>query len=163
MFDTQKSMDKLKAGLIRSLGKDLFDNNIVDIADMINDLEYKQVDLSIKHTVILIQEIVTEKTKKYWRQIFRNEFANHDFHKPPQWRKWRWMSSAEKIKFLLLIKEMRAHKVLWKKISWLLKINAKETMRNVVRGNVYASELMRLVAHQIWEKRDKRFVSKQYR
>ena len=163
MFNSQKSMNKLRAGLIDALGKDVFISNIVDIADMINDLEYKQINISINYAVTLIQEIVTDKTKNYWRQVFKSEFANHNHHNPPQERKWRWMSSPEKIKYLLLIRRMKSSKMTWKRIARVLHVNAREVMRNVIRGNVYASELMRLIAHQIWEAGDKKYLPKLYK
>jgi len=156
MFNTQKSMDKLKAALIKALGQDDYDSNIVDIADMINDLDYKEANISIKSAVMLIKEVITDKTKKYWRQIFKNEFANHDFHKAPQFRKWRWLSSSEKIKFLTTTSRLKESGVSWKKIGEMLHVSAVDMVNNILYGKVFANELQRFLAHKIWEHRVKK-------
>lgn len=151
MFTTQKSNDKLKAELIKILGQKEYESNLIDIADMLNDLDYKETKLSIKAAASLIQEIITDKTKKYWRQIFKNEFANLNHHRPPQYRKWRWMSSSEKLNFLEIIKQKKVEGVSWSKLKKLLHISAVDLVHNILYGKVYANKLQMKLAHDIWE------------
>lgn len=155
MFNTQQSMNKLKAELIKGLGQETYEENLIQIADMINDLDYKEVDIPVKSAAKLLQEIIVDKTKKYWRQIFKNEFANRNHQKAPQFRKWRWLSGSEKIKFLTTTARLKEDGISWKKIGQMLHVSAVDMVNNILYGKVFANELQRFLAHRIWEHRAK--------
>lgn len=156
----------LKESIIEFIGIENYNKKIQQIADVLNDLDYKQVELPTKALTDLVIEAVEDETHKYYRRINTAENANsntpyrdtfgvnhqgHTWKKKRSANKWKWKSTAEKIMLLQEIEKLRKEKVSWPKLQRRFGLDARSFIYNIVLAKVYATKLEMKIAHRIWE------------
>lgn len=153
----------LRELIIKTIGIEKFNKHIAKIADILNDLEYKDVDLPVNTMSELVLEILKDKTHCYYRKINQSENSTNGYryrsvhYNKPTYRKtikepkWKWKSTAEKIRLLQIVEQRRSRSVPWQKIRKELGLDARSLVYNIILARVYATKIEMKLAHQIWE------------
>jgi len=150
-----ETMEEIRKKLIDILGKEEFEKKIIKIADILNDLEYHDINLPIEDIVKIVTEILEDKAKKIHRMQWQVERAMEIKLRKSRRRglgKFVNMSTAERIWLLEQIKTMREKQIPWKEIKKILKMDARSMIYNIIEGKMFATEVERRMAKEIWEK-----------
>lgn len=151
---TDEIIQIIREKLIEALGKEEFEKKIKKIADILNDLDYKDVELPAEDIVELIKEILADKARKFHRMQWQVERAIERRLTMTERKKGKdsyvKVSTAERIWVLQRIKEMKSKKMKWYEIKDILKLDARSLIYNIVNGKMYATEIEKKLAKEIW-------------
>ena len=147
-----QEITELVAKLLQdALGKEEYENRIRAIADILNDLEYQEVELPADSIAKLVLEYLSKKTHHIYRSVWKTE-RNLDAN--VEWRyrvgKWMWKSTSDKIAMLSKIRDGRLKGTTWKDLSKELGIpHARLLVNNIRLGLVNSTEAERDIIKDI--------------
>lgn len=163
----EDTIKQLRKCIIESIGIEQYNKSILQIADILKDIEYKQIDLTMPALTDLVIEAIEDETRKYYRYINTSEKAKiadtsycdefsiqrqgQPWAKKRSAGKWKWKSTPEKIMLLQKIEKLREKKVSWPKIQKSLGLDARSFIYNIILAKVYATKIEIRLAHKVWE------------
>ena len=154
MKETTNVINIFKKCIIDTIGQETYDKKIIKIADILNELDYKGIDLPAKTTAGLVIDIIEDKGKNILRTTAQNEISLQFRPTNPGGLclgKWKWKFTTDKIALLQTIEKRKKDHITWAEIKKELGVDARSFIYNIIKARVYATKIEMNIAHRIWK------------